>query len=742
MWPRTAKRNPAASRRQAPGRPVRRLDARWLAALILPLALFAGALPAAPSRAAAPGAVLIAAGAHFEGNYQPYNWLPVTVTLENAGGNVTGEVVVEVGGGQGRAPARYFQRLELPTRSRKAVTLYAFVPDGVTSIGARFRSGKDVAEAPPVSLRPLKQNQRLVGVIGDDARTSGEIARSLLASYGSSVEAVVASPDEVPANPYALGSFSTLLVHDASTGRWSDEQRRALAGWVAQGGQLVVGGGPNWRKTAEGLGELPPVRANDTRTVVSLGGLGGLANTGRGPAGNFVVSTGELVPGATRLAEQDGQALVAARPWGRGRVFSLAFDPAAGDFTGWNGAGAFWKRLALDTPLPAPIQRPFTAASNPSGYSSYAYGASSINQILRDLPSLALPPTWLLLLVMTAFIIIVGPVNYLVLRRLDRRELGWLTIPALTLVFAGAIYGFGAGAKGRAVTVNSVSVVRIAPDATLAEAQAFYGVFTPSRGVRQLGVGQGALVTGFSSGGIGDGDLGDDVRYEQGTGAAARDAYFSQWTLRQLAAQAAIDPAPLALRVEVRREGQKVVGQITNTTNRPVEDVTLVYEGAYQQLGALAAGASATVDWTPSRANTSPNAYGANLGSALYAGYSSGGYSGGAQQGTPRRRRQLLDALSGSVIAYGRGSAPPSYSNPSTGVNPTPTPRPGAGSSTRTAPVAGPLQVLYWHPDTPLKLDIGASQREVTTLVIQELHLDGRVTGAPPQQVAAGRGGR
>lgn len=733
MWRSRTTRYPATSRRR---------EARWLAALLLSLALGVGALPAIPAQAAAPGAVLIAAGAHFDGNYQPYTWLPVTVTLENAGGNVTGDVVVEVSGGQGQAPARYFQRLELPTGSRKAVTLYAFLPNGVTNIGARFQSGKDVAEAPPVSLRPLKRNQRLIGVIGDDARTSGEVARSLLASYGGGVEAVAASPDEVPANPYGLGSFSALLVHDASTGRWSDEQRQALAGWVAQGGHLVVVGGPNWRKTAEGLGELPPVRAGDARTVVNLSGLGTLANTGRGPAGTFVVSAGDLVPGATRLAEQDGLALVAARPWGRGRVISLAFDPAAADFTGWNGAGAVWQRLALDTPLPAPVQRPFTPASNSSSSSSYAPGASSINQILRDLPSLALPPTWLLLLVMTAFIIIVGPVNYLVLRRLDRRELGWLTIPALTLVFAGAIFAFGAGTKGRAVTVNAVSIVRIAPDAALAEAQAFYGVFTPSRGVRQLRVGAGALVTGFSNGGIGDSDLGDGVRYEQGANAAARDAYFSQWTLRQVAAQAAIDPAPLALRVEVRREGPKVVGRITNTTNHPVDDVTLVYEGAYHQLGSLPAGASATVDWTPSRAGASPRAYTANLGSVLYGGYGPGGSSSANKQGTPGRRRKLLDALSGSVIAYGRGNAP-TYAIPSTVVKPTPTPRPGSATSTRTPPAAGPLQVLYWHPDTPLKLDVGASQREVTTLVIQEVHLDGRVAGGPSRPfAAAGRGAR
>ncbi len=705
--------------------------------------------------AAAP-AVRVNGVAHFGGNFQPHTWVPVTVELANDGANVTGEAIVEVAGGRGQDPARYSQRVELPARAQKAVALYAFVPDGVSTLGVSFKSGKEAVAAAPVPVRALRQGQRLIGAIGDDARAGGEIARALLSAYGSGVEAIPVAPGELPGNPYGLASFSALVVSDATTGRWSEEQRGALAAWVAQGGRLVVAGGADWRKTVEGLGELPPVRLTDARTVAGLNGLARLAGARSGPSGNFVVATGETIPGARRLAEQDGVALVAARDWGRGEVNLLAFDPAASDFVGWAGAGALWKGLGLDAPTPASLQRPFTPAPNPSGYGSSAAGARNVSDILRDLPSLSLPPTWLLLLVMLLFIAVVGPVNYLVLRRLDRRELAWLTIPALTILCAGAIYGFGATTRGRAVVVNSVSVVRIAPDGRLAEAQSFYGVFTPSRGARQLGVGQPALLTGFSSDGLGDGDLGGDVRYEQGAGAAARDAYFAQWTLRQIAAQAIVDPAPLALELELRREGGKVVGQITNPSGRQIEDLTLVFDGAYHQLGFLAAGASVPVDWAPAPGG---GAYAGNLGTVLYAGsgspggsYSGGSYSSGSTtQGTPGRRLELLNALSGSVIAYGRGNAPaiPPYApyGPTAArtPTPTPTPRPGGGTPAGAQPATGPLQVLYWTPEAPLPLNVGTSDQEVTTLIIQELDLDtpGAATGRPAEVAgAAGGGGR
>ena len=67
-----------------------------------------------------------------------------------------------------------------------------------------------------------------------------------------------------------------------------------------------------------------------------------------------------------------------------------------------------------------------------------------------------------------------------------------------------------------------------------------------------------------------------------------------------MAAQAPIDPAPLMLRLDLRPDGAKVVGRITNESGRAVEDVTLLLDGAYERLGHLAPGAGVEVNWTPS----------------------------------------------------------------------------------------------------------------------------------------------
>ena len=44
---------------------------------------------------------------------------------------------------------------------------------------------------------------------------------------------------------------------------------------------------------------------------------------------------------------------------------------------------------------------------------------------LANLPSLAVPSAELLLAIIVGYILLIGPLSYLVLRRLDRRELAW-----------------------------------------------------------------------------------------------------------------------------------------------------------------------------------------------------------------------------------------------------------------------------------------------------------------------------
>ena len=99
-------------------------------------------------------------------------------------------------------------------------------------------------------------------------------------------------------------------------------------------------------------------------------------------------------------------------------------------------------------------------------------------------------------LLLGAYILLIGPINYLVLRRLDRREWAWVTMPVLIVAFAvGRVWLRRPRSAAASVIVNEVAIVRGSPGATDGTAQVYLGVFSPSRGTYQLSVPGGALLS-------------------------------------------------------------------------------------------------------------------------------------------------------------------------------------------------------------------------------------------------------
>src|SRR5205823_4888186 len=98
-----------------------------------------------------------------------------------------------------------------------------------------------------------------------------------------------------------------------------------------------------------------------------------------------------------------------------------------------------------------------------------------------DLPGLQLPNAWLIGGFLLLYIIIMGPVNFIVLRRLRRTELAWITIPALVVIFSAVAYATALGSKGGeivAIRANAINTAEGLEQATLAQ---HFGVYSPRR---------------------------------------------------------------------------------------------------------------------------------------------------------------------------------------------------------------------------------------------------------------------
>src|SRR4029079_4703646 len=128
------------------------------------------------------------------------------------------------------------------------------------------------------------------------------------------------------------------------------------------------------------------------------------------------------------------------------------------------------------------------------------------------------------------------PLNYIVLRRIDRREWAWITMPVLIVGFAVGGYAFGSALRGSSIIVNEVGIVRGAPDATEGSAQVYLGIFSPTRGTYQVAVPGGARLSSPISGDLFSGQAGS-LDVVQGSTARVRDLSVGFGSLRTIRAE-------------------------------------------------------------------------------------------------------------------------------------------------------------------------------------------------------------
>jgi len=502
-------------------------------------------------------------------------WVAISVHLKNAGPAVTGELRL-AGGAQGQT--RFGTLVDLPTQSDQVYVLYAQPPAFGSELSVALVEGDRTVVSAKAPFTLHDPTQLVVAVMAEHPeRIVGSI--NLLPNQNQVAPVVLSiAPEDLPDRVEAWGSIDRIVWQDVDSERLSNPQRAALRGWVAAGGRLIIAGGTVGPRALSAFPDnlLPyrPVVTADAPAASLSGILGTLPST----ATTLPALSGTLI-GGRALATVGGQVVAAQRPYGSGSVTLIGFDPTVDWIARTDTAKSLWRRL-----LPARI---------PGGPSSS--DDNMLVSAVSQLPALALPPLGGLLALLGAYILLIGPANYLVLRRLDRREWAWVTMPILIGVFAVGAFAFGAALRGSEVIVNQVAIVRGASGATDGMAQVYVGVFSPSRTVYQLSVPGGALLSTPSTGDVFGGN-GTPVALDvlQGDPARVRDLAVGFGSLRTIRAETAI-AVPL-IQTDLRLEGGHLKGTITNASTQLLETPAVVLGQTVAVLTDLEPGAQAPID--------------------------------------------------------------------------------------------------------------------------------------------------
>jgi hypothetical protein len=549
-----------------------------LGAVVLIICLLATLLPSRlRAQDAAPISIDVAAGFDGNGQYRNSHWFPVLVTAANNGPDVRGQLVWSFASD---GPVFRYD-LDLPRGARKQIPLAIVSNDSARSATLSIVADGNELFRRPVRLAPVPIEQMLIGVVSSDATLLNSLN---LITTPNGVNTAVTRLDAaaLPRDAMLLAGLDVIFLHDAPTAQFDAAQLAALELWVRLGGRLIVGGGIHAETTTPALTTWLPVDVGPLRSdtpTASLERLSGRADL------NAVVPTltanaVTLRPGARDL---DGAGLLTGTTFGAGEVIFAAFDLAA--LRPWADEAVLWERV-------------FQPEARMLIGQSFRWRSENLLRDALQLPALRLPSIGMLALLMLGYIVVIGPLNFLLLRRFGRIELAWLTTPALVVLFLGLTYGASFALRGNRPQLTQLAIVQGFEGSAVGQSTSFLGLFSPQRRSYALRMPPNTLIT---PGGFEGFRFNNLAVVTSDAEARVDDLLVDVASLRTLIAEQPI----AAPEVESTLANVNGVweGEVRNRSAIGLTDVLIVRGTAAQSLGALAPGASADVSLDPNQFN-------------------------------------------------------------------------------------------------------------------------------------------
>jgi hypothetical protein len=568
----------------------------------------------------------------FEDDARVDYWTPVQIKLNNAGPDFSGTLSATTFSNFSRTgivtgttlPWSYQQSITLPHGAQKQLTLNVpfyespSIPRGIIAT-LSDKNGKMIANQKDTPFT-LDKGALLVGVLSDQtAEGTGfsPLSAVTLPDPSRSIELATLNASTLPDMAEVLDSFDIIVLEDFNVSLLNAAQINALETWVNRGGALIEIGGFQGQRT---LGSLPP----QLSPLVVHGTDSLPAGANLLPAGSPTpaVIGQKTAPGtlqqpimiSTATMPEKGDArleafsnietvlasgttpLIVQAHQGEGVICYLAFDPAVAPLVSWPGTIALWKGLFIRT-LGDQSLIPSTAATynNGPGQSILRGG---LFQILQ--PGAPLP-IWVLVFLLLSYLMIIGPVRLIIVKRLKHRDWNWRIILSSVVIFS--ILTYGLAYSQRSASINSISIVQLNQGGNVAHVTSFYNLSIPGGGNIQLHLPARSLAQPLTNAPF----PGDDPRaFNSGAGTTIsvgqnetniQQINVEPWTQHPMVTEGD-QHLQGGLVSHLALHGGILSGTITNTLGTSLSDVYILMPHSFAYIGSLLAGQTQQVNVT------------------------------------------------------------------------------------------------------------------------------------------------
>ncbi len=254
---------------------------------------------------------------------------------------------------------------------------------------------------------------------------------------------------DLPEEKNYLSVFDAIIINDFNTSKINENQYIALKAWVEDGGALIIGGGKNNVNTLK-LFSDNYIRGNIINSYTKDIDISYSNFFNKNSFKNSIISQLDIskmdIEDSEELIKISDDVLAHKVLKGKGAVIIAAFDFAS--IKDRNDATLFINGFMEK------------ACAEPA--SKYFQNSPDMQNIyhISSFPEISLPKVRNISILYYIYAIILIPVCYLVLKKLDKRQLMWVVIPALACIITIYIFVYSLGNRISDYNITLVNIFR------------------------------------------------------------------------------------------------------------------------------------------------------------------------------------------------------------------------------------------------------------------------------------------
>ncbi|NLP28657.1 MAG: hypothetical protein GX370_07830 [Clostridia bacterium] len=531
----------------------------------------------------------------FDNTYKIGYATPISLTIKNQGKNINGEVEVQVPSSPGKYMS-YVRKLSLEKDGEKRVVINVPVSYYRGKYKIVITSEKNIVYESEIKFNYTNNNvTQFIGVLSDDYESLTYINKMPVASGMSTVTKIIKLTEEnFPDDIFVLKAFNLLVINNFDTTKLSKNQYDVLKQWVADGGTLLIGTGANHKKTL-GLFKDNFIEGDvGGSKIISTSLISEMATNGDSKTEVNIETLQVRIKGSIPVIQDKGEVLMQTIESGRGYIGIASFDFGQSPLAGWSNNTNFAEKLII-TVNPNIIHMDNIDSMRQSNKGDDYYQLKSILNNFVEMATNNRPTFYLILFI---YVLVVAPLNYFALKKLDKRGLMWATVPLISVLFSVFVYLSGFGSRLPTVTTNMLSIHNMDSQGK-STVSSYAAIFTPQKSKLRIETEDGDRIFPitdsyfFNDDSITKEDLEARIISDGNNGIEYVNSSILQPKILEIQSK---ESNIGKIDATINFKSGDLEGTIVNSTNLDLEECFLVTSSKYYDLGSMDKGASRNLE--------------------------------------------------------------------------------------------------------------------------------------------------